>query len=157
MARKRKSTSRIRPTDKRTSRVWKGIEIFFHKRVFSLMKDPKIGRAWLNSLYKCSDGIRLAICLVIDIDHSAIDPRTIAEMLDTVRTKPPDSRSAFAQAVEKHPDGKLFTCRICLAPSDPGKHRYLRIVDLWEFIDYYAGPTYHYSLSVEDEDAVYET
>lgn len=122
----------------------------------SLMEKPEIGRAWFDNLYDSSDGGRLAICLVIDIHHRAVNPRLVADILDTLGTRVQEGRWAFAEAVERHPIGKRFDCVDCVPREADPKRTYLRIVDLWEFIEYYAGPTYYHTFSVEEVDTVYE-
>src|ERR1051326_3518996 len=109
---------------------------------------PKV-HGWINSLQPNIDHTLLAACIGVDLLSGAIEPHRFAGILDEVDPATSDPCDAFDEALEKHSGRKQHVCSSRHPrPSLGSGDFYVRVLTMAEFITYYAGPVYGYTLNV---------
>jgi hypothetical protein len=87
--------------------------------VIALCSPPSRGRKWLTELEKSDEGRRLGVCLAIDLSSGALDPQTVAEIVNSPRKGGWSAPAAFAKAVERvESNGGDLAC-ISKLPAPP--------------------------------------
>lgn len=129
---------------------WLDVKTVLLDRVIPLMTDQGKGREWVEVLEHSPDGPRLGACIAIDVVSGSLPPDIFASVLDLINLPITDARWSFADAVERHPDN--FVCASSFTPT-PLEHDdvYVRVLELGNFITYYAGPAHSYS-SLDPDD-----
>src|SRR5438876_199546 len=131
--------------------TWADIQAFLIATVVPSTASTAAGTAWLTALGTADDGQRLGICLAIDVGCGALEPGTVAALIDQMDiTSARASASAVFGAVLAKQDQNRLTEATRLAATSPTPDQYVRILELGEFITYYAGPTYSYTLNPAD-------
>jgi hypothetical protein len=130
---------------------WVDAAQVLHRELPPHVTDPTVCARWIRELANSSDGCLLGLCIAIDLLSGAVTPQRFGEVVSLVETSFTDPRSAFARAIAAHRNPDLFSCSSRIR-SDPllGPDRYVRILTLRDFVTYYAGPTYGFTLDAAD-------
>lgn len=155
---------------------WDEVKSFLIATLLPLMRNPRKGRRWVDSLSACPDGKQLATSIAIDLRSGSLPTLLIAKLIDTIRL--PSMIRRFVANVQAHLFGHFHIRRFAFrSPSDPriafdlaltayGRkelvcssfHRdsnmdaddhYARVLELADFITYYLRD-HHYTLNPSD-------
>jgi len=134
--------------------AWSHVQALLEDTLIRHLKDPSRGAEWLKSLELCDggiDGLVLGCCIAIDVASGALRTASYIEILDNLGSDLNNARTEFAIALAGRIARTSLTCASRL-PAEPlgDGDRYARVMELGDFITYYAGPTYHYSLDPAD-------
>jgi hypothetical protein len=136
---------------------WKAVADYLKREVVARMAEPALGEAWIRALAANLDGRLLGVSLAIDIRSGSLEGRTFAGVLDRLDASQQEARSGFAVALGRTPRRNDLLCQSAYrASSKDFKCRYLRVLSLEDFIVYYAGPTFGYTLDSDDVRQVRE-
>ena len=123
------------------------------KQVVATMRNDAEGTEWLGRLeqIECGDAHRLGYCIAIDIASGALTIAQYAEILDGVNIAETCSRRAFA--ITPIVTSKTLKCVSSLVVPPDKTQRYIRVLTLGNFIDYYRKDRTH---NPDDVVAVYD-
>jgi hypothetical protein len=126
---------------------WQLVERIIRDKIIAKMTKPNNGIRWMQGLHTCKDGYLLGVCIAIDVESGALDPKTYADILDGLRLPLKDARLAFGRVVRSQRFlGLTNFVSTKLNPTDS----YVRIMDLVDFIEYYIHPDFKLTSSPRD-------
>lgn len=114
--------------------------------IITKMKNPRVGRLWLNKLKITPTGQRLAICLAIDLLSKSLTGALVVAVLDKIPKYFNDPIAAFTTACDAVGTTK-FASRYSGHPQTD--EPYVRILELGDFILFYL---YDRGYTLEEED-----
>lgn len=120
---------------------WQQIREYLEEAVIDHMDRPEVGREWLAQLETSPDGPRLAICMVIDLTHKAVDPKLFTTVLNALEWPSDDAREAFETAMAPHLHDVIAASRHTALPMDGGD-RYVRVLTVRDMLTYYLAHRY---------------
>jgi hypothetical protein len=127
--------------------AWKKVRAFLEAALIDRLRDPSLGRDWLDSLVDSLDGRRLGACIGIDLRSGAVQSELYVEVLNCLARPFVDPAEAFARALEGFPARKDLIARSAFNQAACNDSlSYVRVLDLAAFIKFYASPGYSYSL-----------
>jgi hypothetical protein len=125
-----------------TAVPWERVEKVFASEVLALMKSPDSGTTWLQGLRSDPEGIRLAVCITIDLLSGALDGSLVADILNHVDPDCESSVQEFGRALDDHPRfPELILASQCAVPELDEGDQYVRVMYLRDFATYYVWAT----------------
>ena len=125
--------------------LWSRVKDVLLAELIGEMRNPSVGRTWLDALDEYEDGRRLGICMAIDVLSKAVEPKLLAEVLDAIDVSDAALQNpclAFGQALMHMAEGEARCNSRFVAEPLAEDDAYLRVLTIGAFIDYYAGPTW---------------
>jgi hypothetical protein len=130
---------------------WDELKEYIRMRILPHSRAAGRVSNWIDALQSTIDHSLIASCIGVDLLSGAVEAERFARVLDEVNPSIKDPCTAFDDALDRSPDRSYHVCssKHPRPPIADGDY-YVRVLTIAEFITYYAGPVYGFTLDAAD-------